>query len=701
MDIVTLNHKASSRFHSTQIANPLNSFFPGKPSFRFALVPLASTALLLGISGCSGHAVVLPTVEVTQCAQVNDTGSVVVGSGLPGDPSAPEPASGYRAKNLVSAKTYMVVSANPYASSAGCEVLKKGGSAVDAAVAVQMVLGLVEPQSSGLGGGAFMLHYDAKTKKVASYDGRETAPAAATPDYLRYISAADTAPPLPVLSAPESGASFNLLRQSGRSVGTPGTMRMLDVAYKNHGSLPWKDLFTSAATLASDGFPISGRMAAAIEGSKVLLRTDPEAAAYFLNADGTAKALGTVIKNPAYAATLNTLASSGADALYTGAIGQNIVKKIKMTSGGNPSFAITPGLTELSDLTNYQSKKRDPVCTTYRSYWVCGMGAPSSGGITVASTLGILENFYLAGYKPTSLDTNGGKPSVMGVHLVSEAERLAYADRNKYIADTDFVSLPGGSSATLLDRTYLRSRANLIDFSKSLGIASAGDFASPTPLASSATEGKGTTHVTIVDKEGNVVVMTTTIESGMGSFRMTNGFLLNNQLTDFSVFSMDDSGGFIANSVAANKRPRSSMAPTLVFKMNADGSMGDFLMGTGSPGGATIIQYVVKTLVGVLDWGLNAQQATSMVDFGAANSPTTNVGGEHPNVDISTPAGGLAGGNDPLITGLRALGHTVNVNAQSSGISTIVKVSNNGSTVLEGGADPRRENIVLGDTFKP
>jgi gamma-glutamyltranspeptidase/glutathione hydrolase len=683
-----------------KITHTQSPSFPAKQLFRFALVPLACTTLLLSACGGSSDAVATATVADTQCAQVTDTGSVVVGSGLPGDPTAPEPASGYRAKNLVSAKTYMVVSANPYASKAGCEVLKKGGSAVDAAVAVQMVLGLVEPQSSGLGGGAFMLHYDAKTKKVESYDGRETAPAAATPDYLRTISATNSAPPLPVLSAPESGASFNLLRQSGRSVGTPGAVRMLDVAYKDHGSLPWKDLFTEASALASNGFPISGRMADAIAGSKVLLQTDPEAAAYFLNADGTPRALGSVIKNPAYAATLNTLANSGADALYTGAIAQNIVNKIKMSSGGSPSFAITPGLTELSDLTNYQAKKRDPVCTTYRSYWICGMGAPSSGGITVASTLGILENFYLTGYKPTNLDINGGKPSVMGVHLISEAERMAYADRNKYIADTDFVALPGGSTAALLDKAYLRSRANLIDFSKSMGTASAGVFASPTPLGSSVVGGNGTTHMTIVDKQGNVVVMTTTIESGMGSFRMTNGFLLNNQLTDFSVLS-SDANGFIANSVAANKRPRSSMAPTLVFKMNADGSMGDFLMGTGSPGGSTIIQYVVKTLVGALDWGLNAQQATSLVDFGAANSATTNVGGEHPNVNSSTPTGGQAGGSDALVTGLRALGHTVSVSAQSSGISTIIKVNNNGSSVLEGGADPRRENIVLGDTFKP
>ena len=671
-----------------------------RPPLLKAFSSLALLAGLLALQGCGNDSVTVTTAD-TQCAQLTDGGSVDVGSGLPGDPTAPEPASGYRPKALVSAKTYMVVSANPYASKAGCEILKKGGSAVDAAVAVQAVLGLVEPQSSGLGGGAFMLHYDAKTKKVQSYDGRETAPAAATEDYLRTISATNSAPPLPIPAgtAPESSGAFNALRQSGRSVGTPGAVRMLELAHKDYGSLAWKDLFQSGVQLASDGFPISGRMAAAIDGSRTLLLTDPEAAAYFLNADGTAKALGTVIRNPAYAATLTALANSGANALYTGPIAENIVKKIKMTSGGSPSFAITPGLTELSDLANYQAKKRDPVCTTYRNYWVCGMGAPSSGGMTVASALGTLENFYLAGYKPTAMDANGGKPTVMGVHLISEAERLAYADRNKYMADTDFVPLPGGSPAALLEKGYLRSRANLIDFSRSMGTAVAGTF-NTAPLSSSTAEGKGTTHMTIVDKQGNVVVMTTTIESGMGSFRMTNGFLLNNQLTDFSVLASDSSGP-IANRIQANKRPRSSMAPTLVFKMADDGSMGDFLMGTGSPGGATIIQYVVKTLVGVLDWGMDAQQATSMVDFGAANSATTNVGGEHPNINATTPSGGLAGGNDPLVTGLRAMGHTVSVSSQSSGISTIVKTTRSGATVLEGGADPRRENLALGDTFKP
>lgn len=683
---------------------------PAEPRRRIRLLPalsiLALTLAALGLHGCgSDDAVVVtpPPVVVappdTACAVLTDTGSVTVGSGVAGDPSAPEPSSGFRARNLTSAKTYMVVAANPYASKAGCEVLKNGGSAVDAAVAVQAVLGLVEPQSSGLGGGAFMLHYDAKTKKVQSYDGREKAPAAATETYLRYVSATDLTPPKPVVTAPESGASFNLLRQSGRSVGTPGAVRMLELAHKDYGSLLWKDLFNSGIQLATDGFPISGRMADAIAGSRTLLQTDPEAAAYFLNADGSAKTLGTVIKNPAYAVTLATIATTGANALYTGPIAQNIVNKIKTTSGGSPAFAITPGLTEMSDLANYQAIKRDPVCTTYRTFWVCGMGAPSSGGITVAQTLGMLENFYMTGLKPTAIDGNGGKPTVAGVHLMAESERLAYADRNVYIADTDFVPLPGGSPDAMLSKTYLRNRANLIDFNKSMGTAVAGVFPGP-KLGVSTAEGKGTTHITIIDKAGNVVVMTTTIESGMGSFRMTNGFLLNNQLTDFSVLASDTIGP-IANRVQGNKRPRSSMSPTLVFAQANDGSMGEFLMGTGSPGGATIIQYVAKTLVGVLDWGLNAQQATSMIDFGAANSVTTNVGGEHPNVNIVAPVGGVAGDSDPLVSGLRALGHTVSVAAQSSGIGTIVKTQKSGVTVLEGGADPRREGLTLGDTFKP
>jgi gamma-glutamyltranspeptidase/glutathione hydrolase len=323
------------------------------------------------------------------------------------------------------------------------------------------------------------------------------------------------------------------------------------------------------------------------------------------------------------------------------------------------------------------------------------MGPPSSGGIAVAQTLGILENFDLAAANtvPTLINAEGGKPSVLGVHLVSEAERLAYADRNKYVADTDFVSLPGSGVSTLIAKDYLRSRAALISTTRSMGSATAGVFPATTALGTSAAEGNGTTHLSIIDKFGNAVVMTTTIESGMGSFHFTRGFLLNNQLTDFS-FEPSDATGPIANRVAALKRPRSSMAPTLVFNAAADGSRGDLLMATGSPGGAAIIQFVVKTVVSAVDWKLDAQQATSMVNFGAANSPTTGVGGEHPSIDLSN-----AGLNDPLLVGLRSLGHTVSFAAQSSGVSTIIKtrIPNVSTPVLVGGADPRREGIALGD----
>lgn len=652
------------------------------PSWRLTAT---LTASLLVLSACGGSDNADNASAESACAVVSSTGSVVVGSGLPGDPAAPEPASGYRlGKTAVHAKQYMVSTANPLASRAGCEVLKSGGSAVDAAVAVQMVLGLVEPQSSGLGGGAFMLHYDATKKKVQAYDGRETAPAAATENYLRWVSDADRTLPQP------GGA-----RASGRSIGTPGAVRMLELAHQDHGKLAWNGLFSSAEQLASDGFPISGRMASAIAGATAGLSRDPEAVAYFFNADGSPKALGTTIKNPAYATTLRTIAAGGADAFYTGAVAQGIVNKIKASSGGTPAVAITPGLTELSDLANYQAKRREPVCTTYRAYWVCGMSPPSSGGIAVASALGILENFDLASHKPTAIDIEGGKPSVMGVHLVSEAERLAYADRDKYVADTDFVSLPGGSPAMMLDKTYLRSRAALISTTKSMGTASAGDFGTPAAGVTPLNE-RGTTHFTIVDKQGNSVVMTTTVEASMGSFHMTQGFLLNNQLTDFSATPTDSTGAPVANRVEPGKRPRSSMAPTLVFHKAADGSMGDFLMGTGSPGGGTIIQYVVKTVVGALDWGLDAQQATSLVDFGASNSATTSLGGEHPAINTANN-----GADDPLITGLRALGHTVSTSAQSSGISTIMRVQRNGQSVLQGGADPRREGVVLGDIFQP
>ncbi|WP_043366128.1 gamma-glutamyltransferase family protein [Cupriavidus sp. WS] len=627
-----------------------------------------------------------PVVPDTSCQILSSDGNaVVVGSDQPGDPALPEPASGYRTGlKPVYAKKFMVSSSNALASVAGCTVLKQGGTAADAAVAVQAVLGLTVPEATGLGSGGFMIYYDAAAKTVQAYDGRESAPAAATANYLRYVD--DVADQ----TAPKPSA-----RASGRSIGTIGVPRLIERVQKEHGTLAWKDLFGDAISLSTNGFKIGGRLAQAISSNAAALKRDPEALAYFFEADGTPKALGTLLKNPAYARTLTAMAAGGADVLYTGQIAADIIAKIGSTQGadGNPT---TPGKTTLADLAAYQAKLRDPVCTTYRAYWVCGTPPPSSGGITVASALGILENFDLAPLKPTAIDLEGGKPTVQGVHLISEAERLAYADRDKYVADTDFVPLPGGTWDTMLNKPYLQSRAALISPTLSMGVTTAGNLgAVPLGVDANLIE-HGTNQFTIVDGKGNVLTATTTVESSMGSFHMTNGFLLNNQLTDFSANPLDGGGNPIANRVAPGKRPRSSMAPTLVFKKAADGSIGEFFMATGSPGGGTIPQYVVKTLVGVLDWGLDAQQSSGLVDFGASNSATTTVGGEHPNVNTAN-----SGNDDPLIAGLRALGHTVSTSSQASGINSIIRTQLNGAAVLMGGTDPRREGVVLGDTFNP
>ncbi|QET03729.1 gamma-glutamyltransferase family protein [Cupriavidus pauculus] len=651
---------------------------------------VASTLLVISCGGDDNPPTSsTPTTPVTpadtSCQVLADNGTtVVVGSNQPGDPSLPEPASGYR-KGLkpVSAKTYMVSSSNAYASAAGCAVLKKGGSAADAAVAVQSVLGLTVPEATGMGSGGFMLYYDARNKSVQAYDGRESAPAAATENYLRWIDDVTTQT-TPVPSA----------RASGRSIGTVGIPRLIERVQKEHGKLAWKDLFGDAISLASNGFPIGGRLAAAISSNATSLKRDAEALAYFFNADGTPKALGTVLKNPAYANTLTQMAANGANAIYTGQIAQDIINKIGTTAAvdGSP---ITPGKTTLADLAAYQAKMREPICTTYRAYWICGAPPPTSGGITVLSAMGILENFDMASMKPTAIDGEGGKPAVLGVHYVSEAERLAYSDRDKYVADTDFVPLPGGSANTMLNKSYMASRAALISPTASMGTATAGNLGN-VPLGVASLIEHGTNQFTIVDADGSVVSATTSVESSMGSFHMTNGFLLNNQLTDFNATPTDSLGVPIANRVQPGKRPRSSMSPTMVFRKAADGSIGDFFMATGSPGGGTIPQYVVKTLVGVLDWGLDAQQSSGLVDFGASNSATTTVGGEHPNVDITN-----SGNNDPLITGLRALGHTVSTSAQSSGVNTVMRSQNGGTPIWTGGTDPRREGVVLGDTFRP
>ena len=626
---------------------------------------------MLGVAVLVGCGEDPPPVPPSPCQALTENGGgVTVGSGRAGDPAAPRAATAYAAgKSAVHARSYMVVTANPLASRAGCEVLEAGGSAVDAAIAAQLVLGLVEPQASGIGGGAFLLHYDAASHVVQAYDGRETAPAGASEDYLRTIDASSESPPQP--SA----------RASGRSIGTPGVLRMLALAYGDHGRRAWPELFAPATNLARDGFAISGRLALAIAQERDALEGDAEARATYFDGAGRPLAIGAVLKVPAYADTLSAIAG-GVDAFYGGELAQAIVDQVQRAQGRDGS-PITPGAMTLADLAGYHAVRRDPVCTVYRGYRICGMPPPSSGGIAVAETLGVLAQVELGALAPTGVDREGGTPQVAAVHFVAEAERLAYADRDAYVADPDFVPLPGGSSDAMLAPAYLAARRGLIQDGASIGTAPPGDFGA---AGVAVTPEHGTSQITVVDAQFNVVAMTTTIESTFGSYHMTHGFLLNNQLTDFSVAARDAAGELIANRVGPGKRPRSSMAPTLVFAGADDGTLGPFVMATGSPGGATIIQYVVKTLVGVLDWGLDAQQASALVDFGAANDPVTNVGGEHPDV------------SDALVRGLEAIGHTVNRGPQTSGIATIIRGP--GGSVF-GGADPRRDGLVLGDLLPP
>ncbi|THU00648.1 gamma-glutamyltransferase [Lampropedia puyangensis] len=645
------------------------------------LTPIAFAIFLAACGGGSDNLVVdnglIVDTNPNSCTVSSSNGAgVVVGSGQPGDPAAPEAPSGYRLGYKAKySNSYMVVANTPLASKAGCEVLRAGGTAADAAVAVQAVLGLVEPQSSTLAGSAFMMYYDAATKKVTAYDGRETAPAAATNYYLQRQEQADA----------DSGAPVPSARRSGRSIGVPGVMRMLEMAQTEHGKLQWNQLFDEGIKLADQGFVIPARLGSAIASNANNLALDANAVATFFHTDGSPRKSGETMTNVPYAKTLQALAERGADALHQGEIAKAIVAKAGQTVGDDAARTpMTPSLMTLQDLAAYEPKKREPVCTTYRNaYYICSMSPPSSGGIAIVQALGILENFDLKQYPPADPDNEGGIPSVMGVHLVSEASRLAYADRDKYVADTDFVPLPGQGVASMLNKDYLKQRASLISLDQSMGVATAGDFGSAQRQGIDTTVEHGTTHFSITDAYGNVASVTSTVESSMGSFHMVDGFLLSNQLTDFSANPLDANGNLVANRVDAGKRPRSTMAPTIVFKGTEPG---EFLMATGSPGGGTIIQYVLKTVVGALDWNLDAQQATSLVDFGASNSRTTSVDGANTTLDLSG-----------LMDGLKAKGHTISNSAQSSGISTIMRVTRDGKTQWEGGVDPRREGIVLGD----
>ncbi|MFJ3371251.1 gamma-glutamyltransferase [Pseudomonas sp. NPDC086251] len=575
-------------------------------------------------------------------------------------PVAPEVASGYRTDlQTRHATKHMAAAANPLAAEAGREMLRQGGSAIDAAIAMQAVLTLVEPQSSGIGGGALIVLWDGKT--VRTYDGRETAPAGATEKLF--------------LQADGQPMPFTQAQIGGRSVGTPGVLRALELAHQKHGRLPWATLFEPAIKLAEQGFAISPRLHRLIAADSSLRRS-PEMVAYFLNADGSPKAAGTPLKNPALAGALKRIAKEGPDALYKGPIAEEIVTKVQ----GHAN----PGSLSLNDLKGYSAKERAPLCTDYKRWQVCGMPPPSSGGIAVAQILGTLEaletrdkRFALAPLKPLKTNTPAGiEPAPEAVHLISEAERLAYADRAQYVADTDFVPVPVKG---LVDPAYLASRAALIG-ERSLGTAKPGTppgiqvayAPDRSPLRIS------TSQVVAVDDEGGAVSMTTTVESAFGSHLMVQGFFLNNQMTDFS-FIPEENGQKVANRVEPGKRPRSSMAPTLIF----DRQSGEFLATLGSPGGSQIIEYVAKTTVGLLDWNLDAQTAINLPNFGSRNAPTELEQGQF------SPA---------LIQALKDKGHSVNEIDMTSGTQAIVRVKDaQGKASLEGGADPRREGEALGD----
>lgn len=568
---------------------------------------------------------------------------------------APEAATGHSEKSLARAKSYMVSAANPLAVEAGTRVLQEGGSAADAAIAVQLVLNLVEPQSSGIGGGAFLLYWDAGAKELTTYDGRETAPAAARPD--RFLRDGRRIP-------------FDETVHSGLSIGVPGLVRLLEEVHRRHGRLPWARLFEPAIALAENGFPVSQRLNLLLTWMRAE-NFDPAARQLYFSENGSAWPVGHRLKNPEFAATLRRIAENGAEAFYSGEIAERIVA----AAASAPNH---PGDITLADLAAYRSVERPPVCVVYRRHRVCGMGPPSSGGIAVAQTLKLLEPFDLGRGPEAALN-----PRAM--HLIAEAEKLAFADRDHYVGDPDFVQVP----PTLLNTDYLTSRSRLIDPSAAMPRPAPG-----TPpgvqrqaFGSDATaESVGTSHISVVDAAGNAVSMTTTIESAFGSRVLAAGFLLNNELTDFSFLPKDAEGRPVANAVAPRKRPRSSMAPTIVFD-----EAGRLKAVLGSPGGSRIILYVVKALVAIIDWELDAQAAATLVNFGSRGGPFEIE--YDPATDwralvrpwLSTP---------PLWRAMRLkpFGHEIAPDLLTSGLHIVV-VRPDG---LEGGADPRREGIASG-----
>ncbi|MBL0319406.1 MAG: gamma-glutamyltransferase [Alphaproteobacteria bacterium] len=558
------------------------------------------------------------------------------------DEIVPEGASAITERHIVKASKMMVVSGNQQASEAGMEILKKGGSAVDAAIAVQMVLNIVEPQASGIGGGGFLVFYNARTQKIETYDGRETAPLRASPTMF--------------LNDDQKPKDFEDVLVGGMSVAVPGVLRMLELAHKEHGKVKWATLFESAIKLARDGFNVSDRLyeVASKEGHLGDIRTT---AHYFLDKHETPKKPGTLIKNPELADTFTLIAEKGASAFYTGDLANDIVKAIHESP-------VNPGVMSLKDLASYKAVKRAPVCMQYHVYSVCGMGAPSSGPTAVLQALGILSQFDLASLSPQS---------VKAVHVITEATRLAFADRNLYLADGDKVHIP--AAADLLNADYLKQRSHLIDEKRRMNKAPAGDIC-PRCEESANLDFPSTTHFSIVDQFGNVVSMTSSIEHAFGSSLMVRGFLLNNQMTDFA-FEPQKGWHKVANRVEPGKRPRSSMSPMIVLRTTKDHRK-EFYMAIGSPGGAMIIPFVLQTIIAVLDWNLDIQEAISMPHFLTI--------GDNVQLEKGTNITSLS-------RQLQSLGHPVEITELTSGLHGIVRDKG----IYYGGADPRREGLAVGE----
>ena len=566
------------------------------------------------------------------------SGGLLAGGAWAQQAAQPEDTTAMAANTSVTAERFMVAAANPLAAEAGRAVLAEGGSAADAAVAVQMMLNLVEPQSSGIGGGAFLLYWDASAKRMITLDGREKAPLAARRDYW--------------LNAEGTPVGWWDAVVGGRSVGVPGTLKLLERIHRLQGRTPWADLLMPTIRRAEQGFEISPRMAASIASAqKRKLDVFEPTRSYFFYADGTPKPAGTLLKNPDFAATLRQIAQHGSEPFYHGAIGTALLAATRTP--------INPGILTPEDLARYEVIERDPVCIAYRGVDVCGMGPPTSGALTVGQILGILENFDL-----------GDAPSAATWHLYAEAAKLAYADRGLYMADADFVNMPEG----LLNKAYLGQRADLIDPQMAMEKAAPGEppwqdarLWAPDTQA----ERPGTSHFVIVDAHGDMVSMTTTIETGFGSRVMSGGFLLNNELTDFSRAPERD-GRPIANRVEGGKRPRSSMSPTIVMKD------GEPMLLIGSPGGSRIINYVAAAVVGIIDWGMDPQDALNMGHVVNRNGAT--------DLEEGTEAVGFK-------EELEVMGHKINVRNLNSGLHAILIEDGK----LIGAADPRREGVALGE----